>query len=148
MQQPPYRFIDHTADIGITVYGESLEQLFINAARGMVALMINGPAPVTRTRKHTIHCAAVDKEMLLTDWLQELLYRFYDKHLIPGTYGTCTITPSDNNTQTVQLVATLSMSSVNPDTIKPVQEIKAVTHHNLSIEQKDRYVTATIIFDV
>src|SRR5216684_2173618 len=36
----PFEVIEHTADVGIIAYGRSLEELFANAAAGMMSLLI------------------------------------------------------------------------------------------------------------
>ncbi|PIU56057.1 MAG: protein archease, partial [Chloroflexi bacterium CG07_land_8_20_14_0_80_51_10] len=33
-----FEIIDHTADVGIVAYGDSVEEVFINAAYGMFSL--------------------------------------------------------------------------------------------------------------
>ena len=43
MALPPYEILEHTADVGIKAYGQTLPELFVNAARGMIALALEPP---------------------------------------------------------------------------------------------------------
>src|SRR3990172_9412846 len=43
MPHPPYEILEHTADVGIKAYGRTLPELFVNAARGMIALALDPP---------------------------------------------------------------------------------------------------------
>ena len=68
-----YREIEHTADRSLEVRGRELADLFVGAARGMFSLMgdLNG---LVATHWQTIELAAWDRETLLVDWLNELLF--------------------------------------------------------------------------
>ncbi|HSR31319.1 MAG TPA: bifunctional riboflavin kinase/FAD synthetase [Anaerolineae bacterium] len=68
-----YREVDHTADRALQVWGKELPDLFIGAARGMYNLMaeLNG---LVATHWRTIELKAWDRETLLVDWLNELLF--------------------------------------------------------------------------
>ncbi|MGC9400495.1 MAG: archease [Anaerolineae bacterium] len=64
---------NHTADLCIHVWGADLEDLFATAARGMFALITDlESVPMTETEE--LHLNAPDVEVLLVDWLNELLY--------------------------------------------------------------------------
>ena len=43
MPRPPFEILEHTADVGLKAYGQTLPELFVNAARGMIALAIEPP---------------------------------------------------------------------------------------------------------
>ena len=65
--------IDHTADRAFRVAGRDMTELLENAARAMRAL--DGPQlttalPVTRA----VEVEGVDRESLLVNWLNEILY--------------------------------------------------------------------------
>ena len=38
-----FEIIAHTADIGLKVYGKSIEALFVNAAKGLFVLIVEVP---------------------------------------------------------------------------------------------------------
>ena len=77
----PFEIVDHTADISIKVYGKSLKELFENSSLGMFNILADLEGITTSTELE-IKVDAPDKEELLIEWLDELLYNFYTKHII------------------------------------------------------------------
>ena len=78
---PRYRLIPHTADMGLFAYGKSLDEAFANAALGMFAVMTD-LRKVRETEERHISITEKDKEGLLFEWLNRLLYLFDVEHLI------------------------------------------------------------------
>ena len=68
-----YKFISHTADIGVEAYGGDERELFKNTAKGMFSVMADLKR-VRRREKRDIVAQAQDKESLLVSFLNELLY--------------------------------------------------------------------------
>src|SRR5260370_31385725 len=71
-----FEFLDHPGDLKLRAWGADREELFANAAMGMMAFLFGSDvadAPPYRTE--TIEMEAPDREALLVDWLSELLYR-------------------------------------------------------------------------
>ena len=70
---PEYTFIDHTADLGIKIRGTDLKDLFENAARALMHLMVRGGSRVeTKTMKLSV--SGEDLADLMVRWLGEVLY--------------------------------------------------------------------------
>ena len=67
-----YELIDHTADVGVKAYGESLEQAFENAAKAMFDIIAD-KSEIESVGQYDIVLEADDLEQLLVDWLSELL---------------------------------------------------------------------------
>lgn len=74
-----FEVIDISGDAGIRAYGESLEDLFVNAAMGMYSL-ITDPAAVREERHIALDIESHSLEGLLVSWLNELIFHF-------DTYG-------------------------------------------------------------
>jgi SHS2 domain-containing protein len=72
---PSFRFeeVEHTADLALKVYGHSLKEVFINAACGLFSLMADLES-LSPSVSREVHLEAPDRESLLVDWLNELLY--------------------------------------------------------------------------
>jgi len=68
----PDERIEHTADLAIRVTGEDLPDLFANAAAALFDLMAGPPAAVDR--RHEVVVESIDRECLLVDWLNQLIY--------------------------------------------------------------------------
>lgn len=135
-----YKQIEHTADIGIEVEGNSLKELFINSAKGLVSLMVDARAPMNRVAQG-ISITAGSKEELLVKWLEELLYIFETKRMVPTGFTIVMISEND-------LSAVINIDEFDKDRFPPKYQIKAVTYHNLTIKEKDGRFSATIIFDI
>ena len=50
-----YEYIEHTGDIGIRAYGDSLEELFINAAQGLLEATAD-LSQLAQRHKLTLRC--------------------------------------------------------------------------------------------
>lgn len=137
---PKYILIDHTADIGIDVFGDSLQDLFANAAFAMFDIIAD-LSNVKDKDEYRISVSGVDREQLLVNWLSELLYL----HDVNGLlFKDFTI----NNITDTQLDA-IARGEGYKDGIHIIKtEMKAVTYHNLSIIKKDSQWQGRIIFDL
>jgi SHS2 domain-containing protein len=134
----PFEIVEHRADVGISVRGETLAELFADAARGMFFVICEQP-PEGWPESHTITIRAADAEQLLVDWLSELLYLFEVKKFF-------TVAPEIESIETTQLRATVrgaQTRGVSYDT-----EIKAVTHHLLSIDRTLNGFETIVYFDL
>lgn len=135
-----FEMIDHTADISIKVYGQNLKELFQNAAFGMFNILADLEGIKTSTELE-IKVEALDKEELLIEWLDELLYDFYTKHIIFSKFDITELTDT-------KLTACVKGRFVGENRNRLKTEIKAVTRHNLHIEKKEDHYEVQIIFDV
>jgi len=79
--EKPFEVIDHTADIGIVAYGADIKQVFANAALGLFNLMADLDA-FKEDLQRELELSAEDVEVLLVEWLNELIYIFDVEHII------------------------------------------------------------------
>ena len=156
----PYEFFDHTADIGVNMYGATLEELFRNAAQAMYEALGKLEKTGVRSQK-SVELRAESLEDLLHDWLAELLYEVEANHIlfdeiasltvcgraVPGAKGP--VNRGEDAVPTFELRATLSGGTIDFSRSQTNEEIKAVTYHQLHVEQTaDGRWRATVIFDV
>jgi len=132
--------VEHTADIGITVYGKTLEELFANLAYGMFA-QITEIEKVNPKEKVEVQIEGYDKESLLVNWLNELLYLSTIRRMFFSEFKLRKI--RDNS-----LSAEIRGQKINPQKHSLHLEIKAATYHNLKITKTEKGYQTTIIFDV
>jgi len=71
----PFRILEHTADIGFEAFGATRGEVFQNAARALIHLMVDLEAISTREEKR-LRAEASDLPSLLVNWLSEILYLF------------------------------------------------------------------------
>jgi len=82
---PHWEHFEHDADIGIRGIAPTLAQAFEQAAVAMTAVMTN-PEPLTESNAVVITCNAPDNELLLVDWINELIYQTAVHHLLFKRY--------------------------------------------------------------
>lgn len=136
-----YEFFDHTADIGVRVYGASLEELFRHAAAALYNAL--GKFELAdHAAQRFVKLRADSLEDLLHDWLAELLYDLEAHHVF---YEQIEVTEVKH----AYLAATLRGGTIDFPRSQTNEEIKAVTYHQLHVEQvADGTWRATVIFDV
>src|SRR3984893_10930299 len=77
-----YETFEHTADLGLRVRAADLDTLFVEAARGLFAAVVEDLATVRPERAVQVQVAGDDREYLLFDWLKALLYHCDVDHLL------------------------------------------------------------------
>jgi SHS2 domain-containing protein len=136
----PFEIVNHTADIGIKAYGKSLKELFENAAFGMFNILADLEGITTSTESE-IKVEAPDREELLIEWLDELLFNFYTKHIIFCEFNITELT--DNG-----LTAKVKGRFIGENRNRLKTEIKAATRHDLHIVKTNNIYEIQIIFDI
>ena len=136
----PYEFFEHTADIGVRARGADLPELFANAARAMFAAL--GELQKSEVqRQKSVELRGESWEDLLHDWLAELLYEV-EAHRVLFDEMQIRVVPG-------KLTAELRGGEIDFGRSHTNEEIKAVTYHQLRVEQlPDKSWQATVIFDV
>lgn len=133
-----YRYLDHTADLGIEVHGKTLEKLFANIGIAIFDTQISGEL---RDKEELYIVLSNDsREELFMDWCRELLYNFSVKGFIPKKYR---ISIKDLSLQALLLGDKLNLKRHSIKT-----EIKNVTYHDLEICKINDLYRARVIFDV
>lgn len=135
-----FEFIDHTADIGILAYGADMKQVFANAARGLFSLITELDS-ITATEKRDINVTGLDREALLVNWLNELIYLFEAKEILFNRFEITTIADT-------ALSAKAFGEKINLAKHELKTQVKAATYHMLKIEQNEDGYRAQVIFDV
>lgn len=77
MLEKKFELINHTADIGIKVYGKTLEELFVNSAFGMYNIICEKFKKISPKQKYKNVIKEFDNETLLISFLNDLLYQTF-----------------------------------------------------------------------
>jgi SHS2 domain-containing protein len=136
----PFEIIDHTADIGIIAYGADIKQVFANAALGLFNLMADLDN-LKEDTKREIELSAEDVEVLLVEWLNELIYISDVEHIIFKRFEI-------NELSNTQLRATCFGEKIKPGQHRLKREIKAATYHMLRLNKENGSYKVQIIFDI
>jgi len=135
-----YHHIDHTADLGIKAFGDTLAELFENAAFGLFDSITN-LEKVRPNSECSVEVQASDREALLVNWLSELNYLFLTRKELFKSFQVKEIDDE-------HLTATVEGEQLNLDRHEIYTEIKAVTYHKLYVKESDQGWEAQVIFDL
>ncbi len=135
-----YETFEHTADLGLRVRAASEEVLFAEAARGLFSMIVpelDSVQPM-QTREFTI--AGRQRDYLLFDWLNELLYTFDTEHVLLSQFE---VRLNDDG-----LTATARGEPFDPQHHRLDHEVKAITYHGLRMERNADGWLAELIVDI
>jgi len=134
-----YKIIEHTADVGIEARGKNLEEAFEEAARGMFSIITDGGKIDSKVERRVEIPSEDDEEMLLVDWLSELLYINDVENLVFGDFD-------------VKIGKKLIGFAYGEEYSREKHgygvEIKAVTYHMLEIKRDKKGVVIKVLFDI
>lgn len=129
--------IPHTADWSFRAFGKDVRELFENAAHAIFALEGAHADVHANEMARGVHVTGIDYESLLVNWLTELLWLQESNHETYHRFQIETLTPTELRAQ----VFGTPLTSLN-------KVIKAITYHNLNIEQTAEGWQATVVVDV
>ena len=133
----PFEVAEHTADLKIRVWGNSLEDLFREAVLAMMKLVKNEVVG-SSTEERKINIDAPDGTALLIDFLNEVLTLSQTSKEVYRRVSFTEFSP-------VKLEAVLQGIKVNDFD----EDIKAVTYHEADVKRNDKGEWETIlIFDI
>ena len=135
-----YEFFEHTADTGLKAYGKTLEELFMNAANGLVALLVED-SPIAATETRMIALSAASLEALLQRWLKELLFWFATDRFLPSSYHFDAVSDTEVRGRIIG-------ERFDPTRHTQGIEVKGVTYHEYRVQQINNRWEASLIFDV
>ncbi len=139
-----FKFLEHTADLYIAAYGNSLEEAFENAAYAMFEGMTN-LKQVQPTQEETVEVEGYDEQALLYNWLEALLIKF---DVTGNLYSRFKITSIEKTTQGFKLKAHIWGEPFNPKKHLSKVGVKAVTYHRMEIIKQPNLVTVKFILDI
>ena len=133
-----FELIEHTADIGLIAYGNTLAGAFANAAYGMFSI-IAGLDTVRETESRRLELSEEDPEALLFEWLNRLIY-FFDVEML--LFSRFDIIEFDG----CRLKAVCHGEKYDPSRHQLKTGVKSATYHMLRVDKEKNQVR--VIFDV
>ena len=138
MQQ--FEVIEHTADTGIRAFGATAAQAFENAAAGMFSLLAD-PETVDDRLEFPVTVEAEDRETLLVEWLNELLYVYESNGVLLSRFLVERLSETALSGKAYGESITTEKHDLKTD-------IKAATYYQLRVDRLDGGWVAEVIFDV
>lgn len=138
-----YRLLEHTADLGIEVSAGTVEELFRESLRAMTDCLTRlDRVGIDETRGVALEASGL--EQLLVSWLTEAIYLHETEGLVLAD-GIVQIEKSNDGWS---LTGSLSGEPFDLSHHGLKVLIKAVTFHQLEVQQREEGWTARIIFDI
>lgn len=135
----PYEYIEHTADLGFRVYGETLKELFESAIEAIMDSMVERKG--TGEKKEMEYSEVADTyEDLLVALLSEIIFQVEVENKVFVSWNV------EINGKMIN--AHLVYEKFDPRIHNIKLEIKSVTYHNLKIRKEKKYYVAEIICDI
>ena len=131
---------DHTADLGLRVRTADLNALFAEAGEALFSVIVEDLGTVAAATRVEIKLTEADRELLLFDWLKELLYRFDAEHLLFSRFEV-TVRPDG-------LTGVAWGETLDRTRHELGHEVKAITYHGLKVEQTNDGWVAEVIVDI
>ena len=134
---PSHSFEEHRGELELRVEAPSLPSLFAEAGRALAEVMTTTPLAIPTGWSEEVVVNAIDREALLVDWLNELVFRSEVGKVLFTEFEFTRISER-------QLVAAIRGTRVeqlrNP--------VKGATYNELSITERRGSFTAKVILDV
>jgi len=133
-----FQLIEHTADVGLIAYGETLAEAFANAAYGLFSIIAELKT-VKETESRQLELDEEDSEALLFEWLNRLIYLFDVEMLLLKRFE---VRDFDGH----RLKVICYGEKYDPSRHQLKTGVKSATYHMLKVDKEKNQVR--VIFDV
>ena len=134
-----YEFLEHTADIKYRAYGKDLNGAMENAARALFSVMTD-LEHASKKEKFEIELQENDKEELVVEFLSTLLSEMEVRELVLSDVKIVNLMEFKGKW--------LLKATAFGEKKRPRDSVKAVTYHDLLIEEKPGKAMIQIVLDV
>jgi SHS2 domain-containing protein len=137
-----YEYIEHTADIGVRAYGETIGEAFAAVAEAMFALLTDN-ATVIGTRQVSFTVGSDDRESLLVKFLSQLILVFETENLVLTDFDVSV-------TGDQSLEARMKGERFDTERHGNGTPVKGVSYHMLEIVDAcdDQPASVQVLFDI
>ena len=132
-----HTFEEHVGEVQVRVEAPTLAGLFAEAGRALAELLLEGPAGDAVRETAEVVVRATDRDALLAEWLNELIFRSETRHCAFVDLRVTRITGRELQAQ----IGGVPIEN-------PRVAVKAATLHGLRIEEQPGGWTATVVLDV
>lgn len=132
-----FEILEHTADVGVRGWGETVEEAFIQATLGLLDI-VGVWQPGSGEREH-IEVEAHDLGALLVDWLGEVLYLQDTRDVVVSGLEVSSV-QEGRARGWVELAP-------RPEEIEGTA-VKAITYHQLEVTERQGRWVAQVFLDI
>lgn len=135
-----YEILEHPSDIGLRAKGKNLAEAFEEAAAGLISI-VTDPALLSTTERKEVRIEAPDTDHLLVRWLTEILYYCDAERFLTARTRIRSMSRDE-------LVATLEGETFEPRRHVPRTDVKAITYHQLSVQETPEGAVVEVFVDI
>jgi SHS2 domain-containing protein len=139
-----YDFLEHTADVYIASYGESLEEAFENAALAMFDVMTEVKLIEPKAQDQVV-LEGSDCFSLLYNWLEALLVLFETKGNLYSRFYLSKIAETNSG---LKFEAKIWGEPYDAEKHPQKVAVKAVTYHQMEILKELGIITLKLLLDI
>lgn len=138
VEQTGWAHFEHGADIGVRGFGPTLATAFEQAACALTAVVTDLERVVAKELIQ-LACSAPDDELLLSDWLNALIYEMATRNMLFSRF--------EVNIEDHHLSAKAWGETVDVARHRPAVEIKGATYTALSVKQEEdgRWIAQCVV---
>lgn len=135
-----YEVFDHTADLGLRIRAADLNSLFAESGRAFFSLIVSNLDDVRPQQQVAFQVRAAELDYLWLDWLNELLFIYESERLVLSDF--------EVRVDRRGLDAVVRGEKVDMQRHQLDHEVKAITYHDLRVEQTADGWEAEVIVDI
>ena len=136
----PFRVLEHTSDVGFEAFGATRSEVFRNAGRALMSLIVDLDSVLPRDSAKTVAEGSEPTE-LLVNWLSEILYLQDAEGWLFTDFDIVNLT--DNS-----ISASALGERLEPGRHEIKLLVKAITYHQLLLERADAGWRAQVYVDI
>ena len=148
-----FEYLDHTADVAVRLRATDFPELLGWAARALRDILLDdrSDAPVGSRSQVTVRLDAEDREALLVDFLNELIFLFDTRGFVPEGpehvlfEGRVRFTEGGDG---CRIETVLKGESFDPARHEFKTEVKAATFHDIRVRKVPGGLEADVVFDL
>ncbi|MBY0546429.1 MAG: archease [Candidatus Obscuribacterales bacterium] len=138
------RVLDHTADMGFEVNGDSLQAVFELCANALTSILTDLTA-ITAEQTTPVQLEAADIDGLMYAWLSEILYLFDGEKMLFTSFKCSSLNLSETS---CSLTAELGGEQYDPEKHRISTYVKAITFHQMRIVDQPPNCSARVFIDI
>jgi SHS2 domain-containing protein len=135
-----FEVLEHPADIGFRAFGSTLSELYGTSALAMLSIA-GDPAAADPREERRLTVVSGDRESLMVDWLNEVLYWFDGRLFAFRDFRVESLT--DDRIEAVGVG-----EPRDPERHRTRLIVKAVTYHQLVVAERDGAWIAEVYLDI
>jgi len=133
-----YEYLEHTADIKVRAYGDSLEEAFVNSAYALTGIVTKDK--IKKTAEKKIEVESEDEKSLLYDFLEQFLILIDSEGFLLSEIKEIKITGNK--------LTALALGDNDIDNYETDTHVKAITYQEMEIKKENNKYMIQFIPDI